>query len=228
MQNNYPAGVALVDVSLLRQTQLRSLSKSDTKLHELQRNRPGDHHLRPVSMDPMHISYRWQIPCAPTTTDATYSNISINVKSPQCTLYESVGSQAEIEDLQVPNPENIVTDEYACVKKVKKLGQKEAQSNNQVGNSLAPPPEPCPVGKPEELRIEDMYSKVKKKKRLVESVENTTESSQVPHLKRIEQSSHWLESAPQLEENVYESICEMTSGVHKTHGNEDGTIITDL
>ncbi|MEE6520848.1 hypothetical protein FKM82_018791, partial [Ascaphus truei] len=42
-RNVCPSGVALVDVSLLRQTQLRSLSKSDTKLHEIQRPRLGEY-----------------------------------------------------------------------------------------------------------------------------------------------------------------------------------------
>ncbi|KAJ7418172.1 lck-interacting transmembrane adapter 1 [Pitangus sulphuratus] len=37
-----PDGVKLVDESLLRQTQLRSLSKSDTKLHELYRLKARD------------------------------------------------------------------------------------------------------------------------------------------------------------------------------------------
>ncbi|XP_078506561.1 lck-interacting transmembrane adapter 1 [Lissotriton helveticus] len=44
-------GVLVVDVSLLRQTQLRSLSKSDTKLHELQSIRLKETNRRPLSMD---------------------------------------------------------------------------------------------------------------------------------------------------------------------------------
>ncbi|XP_069099370.1 lck-interacting transmembrane adapter 1 [Pleurodeles waltl] len=44
-------GVMMVDVTLLRQTQLRSLSKSDTKLHELQSIRFKETNRRPLSMD---------------------------------------------------------------------------------------------------------------------------------------------------------------------------------
>ncbi|CAM4640358.1 unnamed protein product [Lepidochelys olivacea] len=51
-----PDGVKLVDVSLLRQMQLRSLSKSDTKLHELNRVKHVDEHQRPASMDFLYPS----------------------------------------------------------------------------------------------------------------------------------------------------------------------------
>ncbi|KAM6298677.1 lck-interacting transmembrane adapter 1 [Aegotheles albertisi] len=57
-----PDGVKLVDESLLRQTQLRSLSKSDTKLHELHRLRAGDAAQRPASLD---------FPCAASPTTAS-------------------------------------------------------------------------------------------------------------------------------------------------------------
>ncbi|KAM6248694.1 LOW QUALITY PROTEIN: lck-interacting transmembrane adapter 1 [Porphyrio hochstetteri] len=46
-----PDGVKLVDESLLRQTQLRSFSKSDTKLHELYRVKTRGDTLRPASLD---------------------------------------------------------------------------------------------------------------------------------------------------------------------------------
>ncbi|XP_019365597.1 PREDICTED: lck-interacting transmembrane adapter 1 isoform X1 [Gavialis gangeticus] len=46
-----PDGVKLINESLLRQTQLRSLSKSDTKLHELNRVKLQKDSHRPVSMD---------------------------------------------------------------------------------------------------------------------------------------------------------------------------------
>lgn len=51
-----PDGVKLVDVSLLRQMQLRSLSKSDTKLHELNRVKCMDEHQRPASVDFLYPS----------------------------------------------------------------------------------------------------------------------------------------------------------------------------
>ncbi|KAM6053752.1 lck-interacting transmembrane adapter 1 [Chlamydotis macqueenii] len=46
-----PDGVKLVDESLLRQTQLRSLSRSDTRLHELYRVKAGDDAQRPASLN---------------------------------------------------------------------------------------------------------------------------------------------------------------------------------
>ncbi|XP_067164026.1 lck-interacting transmembrane adapter 1 [Apteryx mantelli] len=46
--------VKLVDKALLRQTQLRSLSKSDTTLHELCRLQPKDEGQRPASLDLLH------------------------------------------------------------------------------------------------------------------------------------------------------------------------------
>ncbi|GAB0197399.1 lck-interacting transmembrane adapter 1 [Grus japonensis] len=60
--------VKLVDESLLRQTQLRSLSKSDTKLHELYRVKARDDTQRPASLD---------FPCAvapPTGADSLHSS----------------------------------------------------------------------------------------------------------------------------------------------------------
>ncbi|KAM6120880.1 lck-interacting transmembrane adapter 1 [Phoenicopterus ruber ruber] len=58
-------GVKLVDESLLRQTQLRSLSKSDTKLHELYRVKARDETQRPASLD---------FPCPAAGTDSLHSS----------------------------------------------------------------------------------------------------------------------------------------------------------
>ncbi|KAM6319584.1 lck-interacting transmembrane adapter 1 [Podargus strigoides] len=63
-----PDGVKLVDESLLRQTQLRSLSKSDTKLHELYRVKARGDTQRPASLD---------FPCAvspPATASSLHSS----------------------------------------------------------------------------------------------------------------------------------------------------------
>ncbi|XP_074013788.1 lck-interacting transmembrane adapter 1 [Numenius arquata] len=68
-----PDGVKLVDESLLRQTQLRSLSKSDTKLHELYRVKARDDTQRPASLD---------FPCAvspPTAAADSLHSSSISV-----------------------------------------------------------------------------------------------------------------------------------------------------
>ncbi|XP_075577546.1 lck-interacting transmembrane adapter 1 [Pelecanus crispus] len=63
-----PDGVKLVDESLLRQTQLRSLSKSDTKLHELYRVKARDDAQRPASLN---------FPCVaspPASADSLHSS----------------------------------------------------------------------------------------------------------------------------------------------------------
>ncbi|KAM4604496.1 lck-interacting transmembrane adapter 1 isoform 2-T2 [Discoglossus pictus] len=245
MRNICPSGVALVDVSLLRQTQLRSLSKSDTKLHEIQRPQPGAPNLRPVSMDPGYLSSRWQRPPAPSDNDATYSNLSFPAKTPQSTLYESVGSRAELRVLTDLKPEN-ETAEYACVRKVKKGGVQGGQEHEEGILAPLPSTDPYPESRPEGRRVEDMYAKVHKKKRPVgnkQDIEGTTGSCQPssegtlshPHLQTPECSPPtlsitdqcrppWRELAAQPEENLYESICEMNTGAQK----KDGGVISVL
>ncbi|KAM6112884.1 lck-interacting transmembrane adapter 1 [Pterocles gutturalis] len=63
-----PDGVKLVDESLLRQTQLRSLSKSDTKLHELYRVKARDDAPRPASLDFPHAMSPLDSPHGPGVT----------------------------------------------------------------------------------------------------------------------------------------------------------------
>ncbi|XP_030068003.1 lck-interacting transmembrane adapter 1 [Microcaecilia unicolor] len=108
--------VKLVDVSLVRQTQLRSLSKSDTKLHELKRVQARERHQRPASMDFLCLSdfgreyplqgsgsnilQHRQLPqtplCNPSNTalsgEHTYSNLrfTIQPKADPSVFYESV------------------------------------------------------------------------------------------------------------------------------------------
>ncbi|KAM9648211.1 lck-interacting transmembrane adapter 1 isoform 2-T3 [Morphnus guianensis] len=67
-----PDGVKLVDESLLRQTQLRSLSKSDTKLHELYRVKARDDTQRPASLD-------FPCPTAPTASADSLHSPGISV-----------------------------------------------------------------------------------------------------------------------------------------------------
>ncbi|XP_075427802.1 lck-interacting transmembrane adapter 1 isoform X2 [Ascaphus truei] len=220
-RNVCPSGVALVDVSLLRQTQLRSLSKSDTKLHEIQRPRLGDYHLRPVSMDPMYpllstVLPTRHLPYVPPDSDITYSNLTYPQKPPPSTLYVSVGSRGELRLSAAPSPAVPVTAEYACVRKVKK-GPREEEKNPP------PAPDPCTVSNPAGIRVEDMYSKVNKKKRQTGTVGawGATEGSQEPPYKN---TLHPPRGPPatQSEENLYESICEMNSGVPEADSWEDG------
>ncbi|XP_056405333.1 lck-interacting transmembrane adapter 1 [Hyla sarda] len=198
-------GVALVDVTLLRQTQLRSLSKSDTKLHEIKRPRPVDPQLRPVSMDPLYHSPQWPIPNAPSTEDATYSNLNYNPKN---SLYECVGLQAEKEPSLSESKVNVVTAEYACVRKVKKVSNQKA-TDPMEEEKIQPPAsshEPCLPNRPDDLTLESMYSKVQKKKRPpgTESTEGLIQTCSQDG----GQSEHPI---CHPEENLYESISEMSS-----------------
>lgn len=109
-------GVKLVDMSLLRQTQLRSISKSDTRLHEMKKipcNGKKGTRNRPVSMDLLHLPSRrsdWdlrypqnrQLPTLPLSPgedkDHTYSEVGRPSSQPRCpedALYESVGGRNE-------------------------------------------------------------------------------------------------------------------------------------
>uniref|UniRef100_A0A8C4S808 Uncharacterized LOC114659300 n=1 Tax=Erpetoichthys calabaricus TaxID=27687 RepID=A0A8C4S808_ERPCA len=111
-------GVKLVEMSLLRQTKLRSISKSDTKLHELSRiagNGKKGSRSRPASMDLLFLPNRksdWdlrcpqnrQLPKIPLSPggdkEHTYSEVKRPASQPRCTedaLYESVGGRHEDE-----------------------------------------------------------------------------------------------------------------------------------
>ncbi|XP_075701475.1 lck-interacting transmembrane adapter 1 [Rhinoderma darwinii] len=202
MRNVCASGVALVDVTLLRQTQLRSLSKSDTKLHEIRRPRPGDPQLRPVSMDPLYHPPQWPKPNPSAAEDATYSNLSYN---PKTSLYECVGSRGDMEPALSELQVNVVTAEYACVRKVKKAANQGPQDTREE-EKVQPPPssgEPC---RPADLTLEDMYSKVHKKKKptVTESTEGLT------------QTRNEVVARPEIpihhpEENLYESISDVNS-----------------
>ncbi|CAJ0931187.1 unnamed protein product, partial [Ranitomeya imitator] len=206
MRTAYSGGVALVDVTLLRQTQLRSLSKSDTKLHEIKRPRPEDLHLRPVSMDPLYHPPRWPTPNASSNEDATYSNLNYNPKN---SLYECVGSRADMES-SISEPQvNVVTAEYACVRKVKKAANQRAPDTREEEKTqpAASSGEPCLPSRSADLTLEDMYSKVQKKMKVreTESTEGLIKTC------NEEEVVHSETPINQPEENLYESISDMSS-----------------
>ncbi|XP_071966953.1 lck-interacting transmembrane adapter 1 [Engystomops pustulosus] len=208
MRNVCSGGVALVDVTLLRQTQLRSLSKSDTKLHEIKRPRPGDPQLRPVSMDPLYHLPQRPAMNASSREDATYSNLNYNPKN---SLYECVGSRADREPSLSESQVNIVTAEYACVRKVKKAANPRSQHITEDKSQLPPPSlEPCIPSRPADLNLEEMYSKVQKKKRLLgtEITEGLIKASN-------EDLLHPGSPICEPDENLYETISEMSS--HQTN-----------
>ncbi|XP_072270438.1 lck-interacting transmembrane adapter 1 isoform X2 [Pyxicephalus adspersus] len=219
-------GVALVDVTLLRQTQLRSLSKSDTKLHEIKRSRLEDPQLRPVSMDPLYHSPNWQLPVITTEEDVTYSNLNYTPAPLKSSLYECVGSRGEMENVQ--SGADVVTAEYAVVCKIKKGVKTGHQESRKVEKTQRTLEEPILPHRPDDLEIEEMYSKVNKKKKTVKddprvmtnpvfeplpppkkaAVNENTQSSINAGFERLPLPAYPL---PQPEENFYESICEMSS-----------------
>ncbi|CAI9583563.1 unnamed protein product, partial [Staurois parvus] len=210
MRNVCPNGVALVDVTLLRQTQLRSLSKSDTKLHEIKKPRLGDPQLRPVSMDPLYHSPNWQHPAATAEEDATYSNLNYTPEPLKSSLYECVGSRSEMDSTLNESQADEVTAEYAVVCKMKKgvnMGVQESRKEKNT-QTQKPSEEPVLPHRPDDLEIEAMYSKVNKKKKTVRDdprVSTNPGFEQLPPIKMAEvnetnQGSVMavLESLPQL------------------------------
>ncbi|XP_059683396.1 lck-interacting transmembrane adapter 1 [Gavia stellata] len=182
-------GVKLVDESLLRQTQLRSLSKSDTKLHELYRVKARDDTQRPASLDfpcaasppsasSLHSSsisillHRElpQIPVPePPAPDQTYSNLLFTPlrKPVPDTVYECLAVGGEDAPMP-PAPTSTQVSppraghgaaDYACVRKVKKTVPAEVQDRAPAGPSAAPR---CwdGAGDAPRVKLEEMYSTV--------------------------------------------------------------------
>ncbi|XP_014729274.1 PREDICTED: lck-interacting transmembrane adapter 1 [Sturnus vulgaris] len=195
-----PDGVKLVDKALLRQTQLRSLSKSDTKLHELYRLKVRDDVQRPASLDlpcptapggeSLHSSgllHRElpqipvpEPPAASPAPDQTYSNLLFTPlrKSAPDTVYECLAVRGE--DTPVPSmpsgtqvsPPRAVhgAADYACVHKVKKAVSVEVQDGAVAGPSGAQHSWDG-AGNAPQAKLEEMYSTVCKA---------TKKKSQVP------------------------------------------------
>ncbi|KAJ8412256.1 hypothetical protein AAFF_G00145230 [Aldrovandia affinis] len=147
----------IMDMSILRQSKLRSISKSDTKLHEMNRlncNGKKASKNRPASMDLLLLPSRRsnsdlrcpqsrQLPQIPTTPgeerDHTYSEVGGRGSPPRCqddALYEM----------------DPVTAEYACIRKVRKSdkaarrenGAEPAEQELQRHSGTDPPPGPPP------------------------------------------------------------------------------------
>ncbi|XP_068006384.1 lck-interacting transmembrane adapter 1 [Melanerpes formicivorus] len=184
-----PDGVKLVDEALLGQTQLRSLSKSDTKLHELYRVKARDAPQRPASLDlpcppcppasgdPVSVLLHRELPQIPvpqppaasSAPEQTYSNLLFTParKAVQDTVYECVAGGAEgapvppgpTSSQAPPRRAGLGAADYACVRKVKKAAPTEVQD----GAVAAPPAAPrCWDGASSAplAKLEDMYSTV--------------------------------------------------------------------
>ncbi|KAI1890256.1 hypothetical protein AGOR_G00151840 [Albula goreensis] len=177
----------IMDMSILRQSKLRSISKSDTKLHEMNRlncNGKKASKNRPASMDLLLLPSRRsnsdlrgaqsrQLPQIPTSPgeerDHTYSEVGGRSSPPRCqddALYEMVGGRAGETDTPAPPaapantpappspppvevkpggngapplplpdpgvgpPQDPVTAEYACIRKVRKADKVPSRREN--------------------------------------------------------------------------------------------------
>lgn len=225
-----PDGVKLVDESLLRQTQLRSLSKSDTKLHELYRVKARDDAQRPASLDftcptaptagadPQHgasiLLHRElpQIPVPePPVPDQTYSNLLFTPRRRPApdTVYECVAMAGEDTPVSPPRAAHGAAD-YACVRKAKKGVPMEAQD----GAAAAPPAAlQCwdGTGGAPQAKLEEMYSTVckatKKKTQVPTSPPREVGAGWLPpRPEEGAQARSWSPAAPGPPDPCYESI----------------------
>ncbi|XP_057272590.1 lck-interacting transmembrane adapter 1 [Pezoporus wallicus] len=209
-----PDGVKLVDESLLRQTQLRSLSKSDTKLHELYRVKAGGHAQRPASLDftspapadPQHgagvLLHRElpQIP-VPEPPDQTYSNLLFPPRRRPApdTVYECVATGGEEPPVSPPRAVHGAAD-YACVRKVKKgMPAEEQDAAAAVG-----PPQALQCcdgsGSAPQAKLEEMYSTVCK------ATKKKTQVPASPPGEEGAQARSWSPAAHGPLDPCYESI----------------------
>ncbi|XP_054248086.1 lck-interacting transmembrane adapter 1 [Indicator indicator] len=203
-----PDGVKLVDEALPGQTQLRSLSKSDTKLHELSRVKARDASqcpagldlpCPPASGDSISIFLHRELPQIPgpqplaasSAPEQTYSNLLCTPaqKAVQDIVYECVAMGAEDAPVPpVPTSSQVLhrhaeqgAANYACVRKVKKAVPTEVQD----GAVVAPPTAlHCWDGARNATlaKLEDMYSTVCKA---------TKKKTQVPTPSSGERGAGW-------------------------------------
>ncbi|XP_028926071.1 lck-interacting transmembrane adapter 1 [Ornithorhynchus anatinus] len=195
-------GVKLVDVSLLRQIHLRSLSKSDTKLHELNRVQSSSSRaaaLRPASMDFLYPSWprgpqpvsrlttaappdfshreppRFPTAAAPPDPDPTYSNVGLAVPS------VAPGDSPNVEKKSggAEALGGAVFADYACVRKVKKGAEEgpDAPALPQRSSSLRDIfPKEGTAQQPKVTQVEVVYSRVNKTGRKPPACDGAAES----------------------------------------------------
>ncbi|XP_012409543.1 lck-interacting transmembrane adapter 1 [Sarcophilus harrisii] len=160
-------------MKLVNVTQLRSLSKSDSKLHELNRSPRNSKAQRPISIDLLYP--RWpggiradiqvttvppvfihrELPQPPLASDylalgSTYSNVRL-AATPRGPPMTERGEE------QLRTSEKLVMAEYACVRKIKK--------GTEVGSSVTGPSDSGPEEKKAQnlekaAEVEVLYSKI--------------------------------------------------------------------
>ncbi|KPP78504.1 hypothetical protein Z043_101987, partial [Scleropages formosus] len=154
-----------MDMGALRQSKLRSISKSDTGLHEMSRlacHSNGTAKHRPASMDLLYLPSQRsnsdvrsaqtrllpRAPAPPTDDpEHTYSEVGRRSSPPRGLddgLYEVVGGRAKTNGkgeacsgsggppVTVPSmaPQDPVTAEYACIRKVRKMDRTTRKDND--------------------------------------------------------------------------------------------------
>uniref|UniRef100_A0A9L0IHX4 Lck interacting transmembrane adaptor 1 n=2 Tax=Equus asinus TaxID=9793 RepID=A0A9L0IHX4_EQUAS len=171
-QARLQGSVMRAEVSLLRRPHLCSLSKSDTRLHELHGGPRGSRALRPASMDflrpqwleesrgtirpPAAFSHR-ELPQAPSISpEATYSNVGL-ASIPRASLAANpvVWAGARLtSSCARPGPEvRPMVAEYGCIQKLQGTGP-GPQALEQRKAQVIP-----------EAEVDILYSKVNKPKR---------------------------------------------------------------
>ncbi|KAB0383156.1 hypothetical protein FD755_005073 [Muntiacus reevesi] len=161
------------EVSLLRRPHHCSLSKSDTRLHELHRSRPCSRAPRPASMDLLRLQYleasrgmtrppapfsHQELPLAAPSTDleATYSNVGLaTIPRARLAVSSGVWAGARLTSSYArPGPEaRPVVAEYACVQKLR--GTDRGPQGLGQGKVEATPA----------TQVDILYSRVNKPKR---------------------------------------------------------------
>ncbi|NXL93127.1 LIME1 protein, partial [Alectura lathami] len=107
-----PDSVKLVDESLLRQTQLRSLSKSDTRLHELYRVKPRDGNQRPASLNFLPTSS----PSGPDSPHSSSVSVLLHRQLPQIPVPEPPAPDQTYSNLLFAPPRRPAPDTvYECL-----------------------------------------------------------------------------------------------------------------
>lgn len=225
-------GSVMQSLPLLRQPHLCSLSKSDTRLHELCRSPPGCRAPRPVSMDLLHLqclegsrsTTRPQVAFSqrelprpgPATSatqpsishEATYSNVGL-AAIPRASLAASpvVWAGARLtRSCARPGPEaRSVVAEYACIQKLKGAGL--GPQGLEQGRAEGTPA----------IQVDILYSKVNKPKRRDPEPATDQQDPRDGGVSLTRGSNLACEAPPLrglsvdkgLLENVYESIQEM-------------------
>ncbi|KAM9178165.1 lck-interacting transmembrane adapter 1 [Mergus octosetaceus] len=191
-----PDGVKLVDESLLRQTQLRSLSKSDTKLHELYRVKARDDNQRPASLDFPPSS----APPGPDSLHSSGVSVLLHRELPQIPVPEPPAPDQTYSNLLFAPPQRPAQDTvYECL----------AVGGGEDATMVPPTPTGTRVSPPQARRGAGDYACVRKVKKTVPSEEQDGAVGGPPAAPRCWEGAG--NAPPQLKvEDMYSTVCKAT------------------